>query len=71
MDDDLERERVSLMARLVALERQHDALRDEPADSQVRALHFQDLLRHQADVRRYLERVRTRTGLAQRRSIKT
>ena len=37
MDDDLERERVSLMARLVALERQHDALRDEPADSHVRA----------------------------------
>ena len=71
MGDDLERERVSLIARLVALGRQQDALRDEPADSQVRALHFQDLLKHQADVRRYLEQVRTRTGLAQRRSIET
>ena len=71
MGDDLERERVSLITRWVALGRQQDALRDEPADSQVRALHFQDLLKHQADVRRYLEQVRTRTGLAQRRSIET
>ena len=71
MDDDLERERISLITRWVALGRQQDALRDEPADSQVRALHFQDLLRHQADVRRYLERVRTRSRLAQRRSMKT
>ena len=63
MDDDLERERVSLMARLAALERQHDALRDEPADSQVRALHFQDLLRHHADVRHDEKRNRPVTPL--------
>jgi hypothetical protein len=57
MADDLEAEGERLRARLVDLEREHEALHGRPQDREAHEVHRANLVEYEADVRAYGERL--------------
>ena len=57
MVDDLESERLRLLARLAVLQSEHDSVRARPHDLNAHAKHRADLRVYQADVHAYRDRL--------------